>query len=516
MKRGLQTCHRLLDMKLVTNRLIVTFAGLFLFILILEISLRCVGFFYSTLSETDPKDQFSDANKVTILCIGDSVTFGIGAPRSLSYPAQLQTSLNKAEGTVKYSVINRGRPGQNSAQLLLRLEGYLQQFQPDIVTILIGAQNQANFFGYREYKQNLNQVEGDIHLLLIEWLDKFRVYKFFRLLLTKTSKVETVYEPARFSTLSSEELDTIDMPGEYTQELFLYTQREKMAQFTPACVQAFEHKLKGEYEEALTLLQPLADSKTAESECYLIAGAMYRDQKQSTKAIEWFKKGINRDPGQFANYEGIGDSYRDQNNLNEALLWYKLGFKNAREETLHKLCYVGINVAFEDTGDNTGAIEFFKNESQRSLKKSLHLHALAQDYLNMFENSSIDNEVHKWIVADLIKILDLCRKYEARPIIQNYPVAPLVNYIYRKFAEQHDLPLVDHQSTFQKHIRGNTLNGDYFVPDGHPNAMGYQLMTENIIRILHTLEKNGPGNQLSVPELKNSTKLPKTTKSIDH
>lgn len=481
-------------MKLITNRVIVAFAGFFLFILILEISLRSVGLFYRVASEMDPNDKYGDDAKVTILCIGDSVTFGIGASKSLSYPAQLQALLDTTGDDKKYFVINRGRPGQNSAQLLLRLEGYLKQFKPDIVTILIGAQNQANFFGYREYRKNLNQAGLDMSLLFSDWLDKFRVYKFCRLLLTRASGSETLSEPTVYPSKSFEELDTIDSPGEYTTELTLYRQLDKMEHYTPACAQAIEHKLKGEYEKALDLLLPLADSKTAESECFLIAGAVYREQKQFSKAIDWFKRGIERDPGQFFNYEGIGDSYRDQQLFDKALIWYKRGFENAREETLHKLCYVGINVAFEDTDDTEGAIEFFKKESRRPLKTSQHLNTLAKDYLNMFESSSIDNEVHRWIEADLVEILALCRKYNARPIIQNYPVAPLVNYVYRKFAEQHDISLVDHQSTFQSHVRGSKLSSDYFVPDGHPNARGYGLMADNILQVTAVPAEKKQGN----------------------
>lgn len=473
-------------MKKTPRRILITTVGLLCFFIVLELSLRGVGLVYSNLSEKDPVNQLQrNGNKlIRVLCIGDSVTFGIGAPRDLSYPAQLQELLNKEADGTTYTVINRGRPGQNSAQLLLRLEGYLKQFQPDIVTILIGAQNQANYFGYREYLKEHEENNTFSLVFLQNWLDKIRVYKFFRLLLTTTGKVKTSEESSLFTAMPSEGLDIIDTPGEYTQELNLYAAPEKMASYTPECAQAMKYKLKGEYQKAADILLPLSESPTAEAECYLIAGSVYREQKKSTQAIEWFKKGIERDPGQFANYEGIGEVYRDQNQLDEALYWYKKGFENAREETLHKLCYVGINVAFEDSGDIAGAIKFFSKETKRELTISPHLHTLAEDYLQMFRNNAIDSEVHKWIKADLLKIISLCQKYQAKTILQNYPNAPMVNYIYRNVAEELKIPLVDNQAAFKNQVQGQTLNSEYFVPDGHPNSRGYQLMARTLLQVL--------------------------------
>ncbi len=69
----------------------------------------------------------------TILCVGDSVTFGTGAAREDSYPAQLGRLLPKSR------VINAGWPGRNSRVTLERFGDYLNTFSPTHVVLLVGA-----------------------------------------------------------------------------------------------------------------------------------------------------------------------------------------------------------------------------------------------------------------------------------------------------------------------------------------------------------------------------------------
>ena len=106
-------------MKTTKQKAIVFCAGILICLLILEVALRVVGSIYADISESDTGKN--KKGTTTILCIGDSFTFGIGAPRDLSYPAQLEKLLNQAAPGVKYSVINRGWPGQSSFSSGLRI-----------------------------------------------------------------------------------------------------------------------------------------------------------------------------------------------------------------------------------------------------------------------------------------------------------------------------------------------------------------------------------------------------------
>ena len=71
-----------------------------------------------------------------VLCVGDSFTFGLGASGEGSYPHQLELLL--AETLPGVSVVNGGRPGQDSAQVLRRLPAQLRTVAPRVVYLLVG------------------------------------------------------------------------------------------------------------------------------------------------------------------------------------------------------------------------------------------------------------------------------------------------------------------------------------------------------------------------------------------
>ncbi len=450
------------------QRLLVFVAGAAICLIVLEIALRLVGMIYAHKSESDKHVNAAAAN--TILSVGDSVTFGIGAPSDLSYPAQLESMLSQSHPQSGYSVINRGWPGQNTTQFLMRFEKYLREFQPDIVTILIGAQNQNNYFGYHDYLNKSAKGSGDFRITLHNWLDTVRVYKFVRLMF-KLGPNNQMEEQFREELKAVRERDPQD-----------YSEHE-----VPECMIGLEYKEKGEYEKALDTILPVASTKEIGAECSNILGSIYREKGQFEEAVKWFKKGIEYDPIQFRNYESIGQVYLDQSRLKEAETWFKRGFEKAQHHTLHPHCYTGINRLFRQSGDIQGAIRFFEKEVQRKPQSNDFLHQLARDYLALFKKKNTMKEIYAWIEADLNKILDLCEKYKAKPVLQNYPFMPEIDFIYRKVAQQREIPFVDHQTTFEPYANHHEFDPDYFVPDGHPNAKGYNLMAKNLWLVLEDI-----------------------------
>ncbi len=77
---------------------------------------------------------------VTILCVGDSHTYGAPLVAEESYPSQLQDRLD-AYSQGAYRVINLGIPGINSAMVSHRFEDNLFRFRPDLVILWVGANN---------------------------------------------------------------------------------------------------------------------------------------------------------------------------------------------------------------------------------------------------------------------------------------------------------------------------------------------------------------------------------------
>lgn len=78
-----------------------------------------------------------DPSTKTILCVGDSFTFGIGASSdAMSYPAQLERLLHDDHPDV--SVVNAAWPGQTSAIVFQRLGNQLTRHHPKLVYVLVG------------------------------------------------------------------------------------------------------------------------------------------------------------------------------------------------------------------------------------------------------------------------------------------------------------------------------------------------------------------------------------------
>ncbi|MCA9572606.1 MAG: hypothetical protein KC656_32420, partial [Myxococcales bacterium] len=79
--------------------------------------------------------------RYTILCEGDSFTYGIGG---ISFPEQLEELLNERVGRRAFRVVNKGVPGLNTAMLADELEGHLRETRPDVVIVLAGENNSWN------------------------------------------------------------------------------------------------------------------------------------------------------------------------------------------------------------------------------------------------------------------------------------------------------------------------------------------------------------------------------------
>jgi lysophospholipase L1-like esterase len=78
-----------------------------------------------------------DIRYQTIICFGDSLTYGTGAGKEMDYPSQLSTMIGKP-------VINTGVSGDTTARALQRLERDVLAKSPDLVLITLGGNDLKN------------------------------------------------------------------------------------------------------------------------------------------------------------------------------------------------------------------------------------------------------------------------------------------------------------------------------------------------------------------------------------
>ncbi|MFP5257912.1 MAG: SGNH/GDSL hydrolase family protein [Acidobacteriota bacterium] len=73
-----------------------------------------------------------------ILCLGGSTTYGVGADRSNSYPAQLEDLLHRvySDCGIRFEVLNLGVMGYHSWHSRIRFETELAALNPDVVLVM--------------------------------------------------------------------------------------------------------------------------------------------------------------------------------------------------------------------------------------------------------------------------------------------------------------------------------------------------------------------------------------------
>jgi lysophospholipase L1-like esterase len=86
-----------------------------------------------------------------ILAFGDSLTYGTGVTSELSYPSVLANQIG-------FTVINKGIPGELSADGLIRLPGLLNEHKPALVILCHGGNDFLHKQPIKQLEQNLKQM----------------------------------------------------------------------------------------------------------------------------------------------------------------------------------------------------------------------------------------------------------------------------------------------------------------------------------------------------------------------
>jgi lysophospholipase L1-like esterase len=103
----------------------------------LELTLQLASLFAEPLfARTSVAPGPPDA--ITILCVGDSHTYGAPLPEQESYPYQLQELLERRYPSREFRVVNLGLPGVNTAFVANRLKRQILEIRPHLVMVSAG------------------------------------------------------------------------------------------------------------------------------------------------------------------------------------------------------------------------------------------------------------------------------------------------------------------------------------------------------------------------------------------
>lgn len=115
------------------GRLLALLFGTVIGLLLLETGLRIGGTLRARLRNTVQQQamDFRGRNNLLVLCLGESTTAG-------QYPAMLEEELNNANSNPRFTVIDAGRAGISSGDIVRAAPELISKFRPDIVTIMMG------------------------------------------------------------------------------------------------------------------------------------------------------------------------------------------------------------------------------------------------------------------------------------------------------------------------------------------------------------------------------------------
>ncbi len=407
----------------ISRRLLAFVIGTVFTLVLLEVSLRLLGAFYSKASESDQRQ----GGDLRVLCVGDSFTFGLGAPSQQSYPAQLERMLNRTYTNRHFVVINRGHPGQNSWEMLQALPKNIADTAPDTVMLLTGANDHWNFGGY-ETSPGAGNVWGTSRRLL----SKSSLGRLIFLLIdgldhTTGHPTREVVDQAQNSENPPPEVcgqeDAVSPTGN--------------AHLRDLHDQGWQHMWSEEY--------------SASSNC--------------------FNQLISECPSAPDGYSGLGWIAYHQGDFDQAMTWFEKAV--VLDDPNHPNCYDGVVHCFLASGRESEAPEYFRKEASRSKRAAV----LEKAFMQKKDGALDEERREKFLARNLRSALDICLAEGASLIVQTYPYTSAQNHQLRELAEEHDLPLVDHTRCFESIMESAGMDSDVlFVPDGHPNAKGYGLM----------------------------------------
>jgi len=109
------------------QKFLLALFGVFLTVVLLELFLRTGGAAFYFLQNISNKTA---GGAYRIMCVGESTTAMGGED---SYPRLLEYALNQKYDGRLFSVINKGRPAQQTGDLLAALEDNINKYRPHMI-----------------------------------------------------------------------------------------------------------------------------------------------------------------------------------------------------------------------------------------------------------------------------------------------------------------------------------------------------------------------------------------------
>ena len=485
------------------ERAAVVLLGFIAAVLVLEIMLRILGWTIASpdVGEDSFAEQLKGGADSVVLCLGDSMTFGIGASVNMDYPSQLGKILDDKVKGRRVKVINGGISGSNSSTVMMALPGYLQAVQPDVALLLIGNTNETNYFGYNSYLQDRSAGAS-----AEDWLFKIRVYRLIRFLTVDLRRPARRYEGLILDGIEANVLAyegwLSRSPEGKREHVGVFKKGLKLLrfnQFTRA-IQAFEEGLgkdpgqSGNYWGLAAAHQGLrrdADAlkwfgKTLEvnpnnpNGYYGIAEVQLNDPIAGPRLMTLLARAIEVAPDFSGNYWALGMVHSKAGRKAQAMAMFK---RCVEADPRDSRCYPNL-IAMAEGLRQTPEGERMKQEFLEFLKPWVSKSTVARDCYQMMLTRGRKKKVLSWVRSDIEKIVDILHSRGIKVVLVKYPDPSPVNWVVGEIARERQLPVVSNDQVFTRLQQGGVPREELFLPDRHCTDRGYGLMARNAAEVI--------------------------------
>ncbi len=508
----------------------------FVSVVLLEVCLQIASLFVAYAYDRNELTPGDEGGK-SILCIGDSFTYGVGASSpDNSYPSVMNKELTDRL-PLRPNLINAGWPGQNSRDLLAKLENQLEQHEPDLVFILIGINDKWSM--PNELLLEPTSVAPDTAEPASQWKLRWRTG---RLLLwfygnirpakndcednvennagsesgmadataNRQSPQAEIATPKTPMDRGTSLLAKGDLQGAIREfQLALQTQPGKSAKIHQGLVQAYS--MSGSRELALKSLNWLEDEYAREpgretTEALVISLAVVREMD---RAVEIARKGVAQFPESSTMWWFLGEEYYRRAQLTDAEAAYDRAIESADKDDpdwnaiLLRCCartcaerdpekafkqIVAALLIDQDFPKSMVALDtcrkYISSDAAKRWLEELSLkpdeQRIAQALLVSLDplssKSGLDEDHCRALESHVRQMIDRCVAHGAQPVLLTYPFPiPEVEAICNRLASQTSVRVIGIRERFDVALRRQKRD-ELFMPDGHCNDQGYQIM----------------------------------------
>ena len=511
--------------------------GLIVTLTALELTLRAVSVVFWRPVESAgghqdqpvPLEEVACAHCFRILCVGDSFTYGIGAPPGASYPDQLARMLEAANrGDVV--VINGGQGGFSTTDVLASLKRRLDALPVNLVVIMAGNSNLLNLPGYLQHV-----YQDRFAATIARSLFRLRTVRYGWYMATALASPNRDSSPSswpgfdpRVSLARVLAWKAARNPGSPVPA----SGRSSALAWFEAGVRAVEA---GDVEEAVRVFKRGVEVDPGEGANYYGMGVANQLYGRCRDGAGWFRAGLRESPGDATLYGGLGELLIEQASPWDPIVPVQAGGRPFMESEVHvrdagsdsvvaeamKVLEHGMAVDPSYPGnfcalgtlralmyDHRGALPLLQEgvaldpqdprcypalvavarmmSRREEAIQFLSRHGEASSVARRFAEGlrAERDDYAAWIRADLEEMAAECGARGVPFVFMEYPLNTTVNAVMRAVAGEEGAVLVENERVFRTLLAGGTPFEALFSPDGHCNEHGYAILAERLYAAL--------------------------------